>query len=495
MRMLTASCLTSFFHTFFIVKPKKGCIFAADFRTFMQITAFIHFRWVALMTLFASVLLLMSCHSRPSASESLAEAERIFVTHPDSVKTYSDLLRSSICLAEEAGDDSTAARACLLLARQIQWTNEQEALHLARKALGYYDHTQDSDGRLQAELTIAGLMEQAEEFSQARSLYNKCLHEARELHLIAPQRTALAGLANICLTEGKEEEALQTILQIPSDSIGGQDVEARFVLANCYLQCDSLQQAREIYLQIDTRHNTKVRYAVLRHLAEIAMWQEDMQGASLYVDSAFAAAEDVFFEALQQKEEYHQANLEQERQAERLAYRQRLAQWLLAAVVVIALLVIAFIVSLNRHRHAIQHQRLLAEQRERELAEERLQRQEQMVSLLQNFIIEKSEILQRLQKEGDSKITLNDSDWREIEETLDSITNGFVQRLRKQHPEFREEDIQLCMMTRMRLTNQAIAQIYLITVSAVKHRKLKLKKEGFGEKNPIIPLDEVLMKV
>ena len=144
-------------------------------------------------------------------------------------------------------------------------------------------------------------------------------------------------------------------------------------------------------------------------------------------------------------------------------------------VVIIAALVIAYVLSLSRHRRAIHRQRLLAEQRERELVEERLTRQEDMVSLLQNFIIEKSEILRRLHAEDDKKITLSDRDWRETEETLDSITGGFVSRLRQQHPEFREEDIQLCMLTRMHLSNQAIAKIYLITVSAVKHRKLKLK--------------------
>jgi len=70
-----------------------------------------------------------------------------------------------------------------------------------------------------------------------------------------------------------------------------------------------------------------------------------------------------------------------------------------------------------------------------------------------------------------------------------------VARLRKRHPEFPEDDIQLCMMTRMHLSNQSIARIYLITVSAVKHRKLKLKKDGFGEFDPNRPLDDVINEI
>ena len=78
---------------------------------------------------------------------------------------------------------------------------------------------------------------------------------------------------------------------------------------------------------------------------------------------------------------------------------------------------------------------------------------------------------------------------------LDGVTDGFVRRLRTSHPEFSEEDIQLCMWPRMNLSNQVISSIYLITVSAVKHRKLKLKKEGFGEYDAARPLDTVLLEI
>ena len=46
--------------------------------------------------------------------------------------------------------------------------------------------------------------------------------------------------------------------------------------------------------------------------------------------------------------------------------------------------------------------------------------------------------------------------------------------------------------TRLRLTNRAIGNIYGVSISAVQHRKLKLKKETFGEDNPDIPIEQVL---
>lgn len=461
----------------------------------MYLTSFIHRIILRLTTFVVATSLIMGCHQQPDASELLAEAERVFAASPDSTKAYTDLLRAAMDRAAKTDAPGLEARCALLLARQAQWSDETEAYTLAKHAKELYEQTHDEEGSLQAKLTLAGLMVQTDSLAEARTLYNICLRDARGLRDTISMRTALAGIAELCLVEGKEQEALTVARQIPFDLNGEVGGEALFVLANCYLQCDSLEQARSIYQQIDTHGNTKARYVALRHLTEIALLEGDIDCAPDYVDSAFAASEEVFFETLQQQKEYHHANLEQERQAHRMAYRHRLTLWLFAGVVIIAILIIAYVVSLSRHRRAIHRQRLLAEQRERELVEERLSRQEDMVSLLQNFIIEKSEILQRLHAEDDKKITLSDRDWLEAEETLDNITGGFVSRLRQQHPEFREEDIQLCMLTRMHLSNQAIAKIYFITVSAVKHRKLKLKKDGFGVHDPEQPLDDVIKAI
>ena len=461
---------------------QKGLTFAADFIIIMPSRTHIHLIILLMTTCAAIACLLAGCSERRSASDLLAEAEQMYAIYPDSSKTYTDLLQAAMQQAAQENSSACMARCALLLSRQQQWTDVHAAYHLAARALQLYEEMSDETGKIQAQLTMAGLLAQADSLAQAHTLYNSCLQSARQLRDTAVQRSALAGMAELCLAEGKNAEALATARQIPFIEGEEGSSQALFVLANCYLQCDSLQQAQAIYGQIDTRGNTKARYVALRHLTEIALLEGDLEGAPFYVDSAFATAEELFFETLQQQEQYHRDNLRQQREAERIAYRHRLIFGLLAGTIVIA----------EQRERELAEERLLGEQRERELTVERLHRQEQMVSLLQGFIIEKSEILQRLQGESDRKVTLSNGDWREIEETLDSITGGFVSRLRQQHPEFHEEDIQLCMMTRMRLSNQAIARIYLITVSAVKHRKLKLKKDGFGEFDPNRPLDDVI---
>lgn len=133
-----------------------------------------------------------------------------------------------------------------------------------------------------------------------------------------------------------------------------------------------------------------------------------------------------------------------------------------------------------------------AEQAER-LAEQ-LRQKDTMIAMLRGHIMDKSEILQMLEQgAGGTRRTVIDArNWREIEATLDTMDNGFVQRLRNDHPQFSEDDIRLCMLTRLKLSNNALASIYSITISAVQHRKQKLKKDGFGITDPAISLEQVI---
>lgn len=440
--------------------------------------------------------LFTACGSDKADVHPLQQAETLIAHYPDSVKAYERLLRRAVAQGEAQHDWRTASRALLLLAAQVQWTNEVEALALAYQALELHDRgAKDAKGRLQIQLAIANYLQQTDDIARARTLYNQCMHTAERLGLNDSRNLALGHLAQLSLVDNRPQEALALAQQMRLSGSTDSQMEPLFILANYYMQCNLLDQARQVYEQFDTCQNAKTRYVALRHLTEIAMLQADFPKASSTMDSAFSCAEVVFFQAMKQKDDYFRTTLAQEREAEHLKAQRQQTLWLLLFVLVVGvfLAVITFIVS--RHRRAIQQQRLAAEQHEREVAEQRLEQQDTMIHILQNFIIEKSEVIQRLRAEGDEKKQLSADDWQDMEQTLDSITDGWVGRLRAQHPDFREEDIQLCMLTRMKLTNQTIADLYFITPSAVKHRKLKLKKEGFGEANPDVKLHDVLARL
>ena len=168
---------------------------------------------------------------------------------------------------------------------------------------------------------------------------------------------------------------------------------------------------------------------------------------------------------------------------------------LLLVIVLLLLLVIYWRKNIERKHRAAQ----VAQQQEAERAAEKakhlaelLQQKDALIATLRGHIIDKSEILEMLEPTVGKRTIIHAQNWREIEATLDTADRQFVARLRKEHPSFSEDDIQLCMLVRLKISNAALSSIYAISVSAVQHRKRKLKKDGFGITDPIVTLDQII---
>ena len=173
-----------------------------------------------------------------------------------------------------------------------------------------------------------------------------------------------------------------------------------------------------------------------------------------------------------------------------------LQRWLMTAAIAILLLsllvlTLLFVLWHNRARRRHEADSAAREREAQEMAE-RLRQKDTAISMLRGHIMDKSEILDMLAPTAGKRTVINARNWREIEMTLDTADGNFVSRLRAAHPQFSEEDIRLCMLARLRLSNNALSAIYLISVSAVQHRKQKLKKDGFGITDPAVTLDQVI---
>jgi hypothetical protein len=146
----------------------------------------------------------------------------------------------------------------------------------------------------------------------------------------------------------------------------------------------------------------------------------------------------------------------------------------------------------------LENELLMQEQEKQRLQQEAahqktlLHQANEVVAFLQDFILERTEVLKKLNQSGDSLITLNPHEWSEIERTLNAIDGDRFAHIRKQYPNLQEDDVRLCILTRLGLSNRTIGNIYCITISAVQHRKLKLKKDVFGESNPDVTLEQIL---
>ena len=207
---------------------------------------------------------------------------------------------------------------------------------------------------------------------------------------------------------------------------------------------------------------------------------------------AFEKAEDFYYKALEQKDEYYQKTLRQEIENQQLEYNSKMYARTLIIIIVALLFVISAMLLVVRYRMQAQRQEKRQLQQETEHQKALLYQANEVVAFLKNFVLERMEVMKKLNQNGNSLIYLSTHEWNEIERTLNAIDNNSFAKLREQYPQMQEDDIRLCILTRLGISNRNIGNIYCITISAVQHRKLKLKKEVFGETNPNITLEQIL---
>ena len=430
----------------------------------------------------------------------------------DSIQQGESLLRKAIAQAEREGDLHTRYLAELRLAESLAWGNTAAALELAKQALATYERRPDSERNHIIILDYIGTYASQLAFNEDGSFDEALAYTRLAYELALASRDSLGteqvcqtltSLANIYWAMDDFKTALHYARQAeacaPDDLLTG----VQQVLARCLVSCDSLSAAEAVYRRMQPGNDLQTTYIIQSNLAKLAMRRLDTEAAEAAIDSAFQNAEGLYYQALRQKDDYYQTALQQERENERLHYKAVLQRRMLWGGLLLALVLLAagvFIVrsrlrqkallheqEVQRHQHELQLHR-----QEAEAQREQLRQRDGSIEFLKNFILERSAVIQKLDASSERHITLLQREWAEIERTLDAIDNDRFARLRQRYPELKEEDLQLCILTRLRLTNRAIGNIYGVSISAVQHRKLRIKKDIFHEENPDIPFEQVL---
>ena len=474
-------------------------------------------------------ILLIACsqsqqgpHSQ-TATGCLEKAETALAN--DSIRLGETLLRKTIQLAETSEDWHTYYIAYQRLAEALSQSNPEEALKMMKKALSVYEQHPDDERNHVILLDYAGTYAAQVAYTKEGS-YDEAIDYTRRAYDIAVTLLppsggdregvsdlmcqTLTSLANIAWAKDDYRQSLDYAHQ--AEAVATTDLRPGTlqVLARSYLSLNMLDSAETIYRQIDPGEDVHLAYIVQSNLAKIALRRMGATKVEDDIDDAFEQVENFYYKALEQKDQYYQETLRQEMENQQLDYRSKMYGRTLLITIIASLFVILAILLAVWYRMRAQRQErefeqsklenelLLQEQEKRQLQQDaahqkaQLHQANEVVAFLQNYILERTEIIKKLNQSGDSLIILKPHEWSEIERTLNAIDNNRFAHIREQYPEMQEDDIRLCILTRLGISNRTIGNIYCITISAVQHRKLKLKKDVFGESNPDITLEQIL---
>ena len=456
-------------------------------------------------------VLLMACSQTyeesgaPTAARCLGEAETALAR--DSIRLGETLLRKTIRLSEESEDWHTNYIAYQRLASSLSQSNPEEALQLMKQALAVYEQHPDDERNLCLLLDYAGTYAAQAAFVTEGS-FDEALDFAHRAYDIAMTLLppsggdreggsdlmcqTLTSLANIAWAMEDDSQALDYARQAAALATAELKQGTLQVLARSYLSLNMLDSAETVYRQMEPGDDVHLAYIVQSNLAKIALRRMGATQVEDSVAEAFEQVESFYYKALEQKDEYYQATLRQELENQQLEYRSQMYGRTLLITVIASIIIILAIVLAVRYRMRVQRQEKHQLQQEAEHQKTQLHQADEVVAFLQSFILERMEVVQKLNQSGDTRITLTSHEWSEVERTLNAIDNNRFASLREQYPDMQEDDIRLCILTRLGLSNRTIGNIYCITISAVQHRKLKLKKDVFGETSPDITLEQIL---
>ena len=447
-------------------------------------------------------VLLMAC-SQPkqgaeaqTAASCLEEAEAALAN--DSIRLGETLLRKTIQLSEASEDWHTNYIAYQRLAGALSQSNPEEALRLMKKALTIYEQHPDDERNRVILLDYAGTYASQVayttegSFDEALDFVHRAYDIAKKSQMTDLMCQTLTSLANIAWAKEEYHEALDYAHQAEFVATADLKPGTLQVLARSYLDLDMLDSAETIYRQIEPGDDVHLAYIVQSNLAKIALRRMGAKQVEDDIDDAFEQVEDFYYKALEQKDQYYQESLRQEMENQQLEYRSKMYARTLLITIIASLIVILAIVLVVRYRIQAQRQEKRQLQQEAEHQRIQLHQTSEVVAFLQDFILERTEAVKKLNQSGESLIYLSPHEWNEVERTLNAIDNNRFANIREQYPNMQEDDIRLCLLTRLGISNRTIGNIYCITVSAVQHRKLKLKKDIFGETNPEITLEQIL---
>lgn len=125
---------------------------------------------------------------------------------------------------------------------------------------------------------------------------------------------------------------------------------------------------------------------------------------------------------------------------------------------------------------------------------EEMRHKDVQLSTMRGYILKKINVAQKLAELREMKeghVELDDEDWEEIRVFLDSVDSDFVERLQKDFPSLKDEDIRLMMLLRLKMPAKIMAMVYGISEKSIR-QKLFVYKSKVGIEDKKLSLREFI---
>ena len=437
----------------------------------------------------------------------------------DSITKSEECFRKAISYSEKAKDWYTHYFSCTCLAEQMLWQNEDKALELLFTAIDSYHKCRANIINLVYMYErVANCYTQLASKHGADSCYQLALEYAQKALKLAKDSCDLDTYNESLLTMASvywaKDEADTTLYYAKKVNILDWNSEnsqrMNMKVAKYHLKCDSFAKAKQLFQTPRFIKDNGLKYQYARGMAETAIrMQMPADSILLYMNKAFSSHETKYLETLIEKHDYNLKVLEAQKRIEKITYKSKLRTWLFIGIICIILIssiLVAWLLELRirMHREQRKHEmQLMREQQERKEEEARFLEKEMSllkesqkqkmatIKHLQNYIIDRTDVTMKL-KDGGSRVRMSTREWNEIERLLNEIDDKSITRIIANFEGLTTEDIRLCIMVRIGMSNPAIGNVYGITPSAVQHRKQALKKKVFGVTDPNTTLNDFI---
>lgn len=437
----------------------------------------------------------------------------------DSIKQSTDLLTGAKMAAERQGDLYTQYLALDRLSMAYAKSNPQKSVDAAKQAYSLFCQY-DSTNLYNRVFLLIGIGNSYKNYNKLDStLYYMKLSllqakSAQDSALIGESLHALSvGFRNL----GISDSALYCAKRA-CDYVSVIKTSLAMQLAMCYFDCDSIDQAEQIFKQITSlKTNINTRYGAYRYLSEICMNRTSDNEGKQYMDSTLSLLRRIYLNAQKEISDYQTSNEElvQETEQTRVKLKTNLIIGLVA-LLIFALLVSLLLLSIRNFKRYTKAKALIEKEREKARIEQLellhnqeimqkdfemqaknneyqikiqqlksehekqkllLKSQEKQLAFAKDYILLKLDVeslQQKVKKEMQNK-NLDKSVWIELEMALEEIFSGFSSKFRAGHPNLKEDDFHFCMLVKLGLSNAELEHFYFRGAQTIKQRLLNLK--------------------